>query len=444
MAQEYIHDSYYQSSHIKWVDIHQSNKISIEVWLSKLLFHDDLKRVVYCTPDIAFRKRIENMDTGKNDEAPLKPEMLNLPFASFNMTGGLEPDDRYAAVNATEAVTGLYYPIEDRLMRTIAVKTKYKVTCFFSRQDDVRFAEQLLFQEKTPEHPIWMHNRVKWRNIEIDLPTYVTIENINSNPEYKESDWLKENRIFTIEIELTSRSYLLTINNVDKIIQLPMRFASYKDEFEEDEYIEVLTEEVALTWVANKFDIDTDVEKVDLEDEDVKFFSPYFTNQYMSDAEILQSMAIPNKYMTDTIRSYFQEDTACILNSWFYDEVKSTYDKVRIAFKIKPSTFKYFDHMTLTIPTKQPIEITDCHTTETFITGLYPNSTYKLTFTLYSTDGTLQRYYLTFTTKDDIKNIAPTEGHINKEPVKETTPEKPKPPLETQIKSPGLVGMKFV
>ena len=422
MAEEFIQNNYFNSTNIKWVDVHRSNKISIEAFFTKLLFHDDLSRIIYATPDIAFRKRIEMLDQGKDDEAPLKPEMLDLPFASFSMSGDPEPDDRMAAVNATESVTGLYYEDEDRLMRTTAIKTKYKVICYFSRLDDVRIAQQLLFQEMIPKHPIWMYTPVKWRLITVNLPTFVSIESINTSPEYKERDWLTKNRIFPIEIELTSRSYMLTINNVDKIIQLPMRFANYEDVFEDDEYEEIITEEVALTWAAQKFDIDINTDEVDTDDSDYKLYSPYFVNLEMSDEELASGVAIPNKYMTDTVRAYWQEDTTCVLSAYKYDSTKSTTYKARIAFKVKPSTFKYFDYMELYIPTKVPVKVTDCHATEAYIEGLYPNSTYKLTITLYAIDGTLQRYYLTFTTKDSDDNIAPQTDDVGSIMVENTTP----------------------
>lgn len=416
MAEEFIQGNYYNSTNVKWVDTHRSNKISIEAFFTKLLFHDDLSRIIYSSPDVAFRKRIESLDKGKDDETPLKPEMLNLPFASFYMSGDPEPDDRVAAVNAAESVTGLYYEVEDRLMRTTAVKTKYKVTCYFSRLDDVRIAQQLVYWEMIPRHPIWMHNTVKWRGINIELPTYVSIESINTNPEYKERDWLTKNRIFPIEIELTSRSYQLGINNVDKIIQLPMRFASYKDEFEEDEYVEIITEEVALNWASQKFQIDIDRSEINRNDNEYKLYSPYFINQEMTEQELTESVAIPNRYMTDTVRAYWQEDTACMLNAYRYDEARSTPNRARVAFKIKPSTFKYFKNMELYIPTKKPVIVDDCHATEAYIDGLYPNSKYKLTLTVYSLDNTLQRYYLTFTTKNSESNQAPQPEIINKVP----------------------------
>ena len=133
----------------------------------------------------------------------------------------------------------------------------------------------------------------------------------------------------------------------------------------------------------------------------------------MSEGELLEKVALPNKYMSDSIRAYWQEDTTCTLTRYMYDEARSTPDTARIAFKVKPSMFKYFDHMELYIPTKPTVTVTDCHDTEAFITGLYPNSEYKLTITLYSLDNTLQRYYLSFKTKNSPDNAAPQPEKIN-------------------------------
>ena len=83
MAEQFIQNTYYASTRKKYVDIYRSINASIEWWISKLLFHDDLKRIVYATQDIAFRKRIETLDKGKNDKAPLKDEMTNLQFATY-------------------------------------------------------------------------------------------------------------------------------------------------------------------------------------------------------------------------------------------------------------------------------------------------------------------------------------------------------------------------
>ena len=153
--------------------------------------------------------------------------MLDLPFATYSQVGDVEPDDRPAAVNAGESVDGVYFADEDRLMRSLAVMIKYKVVCFFSRRDDVQVAQQLTMWEQEPKSPIWLYSNVIWRNMKIDIPTFITVDNINTNPDYKETDWLTKNKIFPMEIELTVRTYQLLINMLINI-QLPYRFLNTK------------------------------------------------------------------------------------------------------------------------------------------------------------------------------------------------------------------------
>lgn len=414
--EEFINKSYYDSSSKKFIDIHRSHQASIEWFIAKLLFKDDLKRVVYGTQDNIFRKRIESLDTGKNDTAPLKRESLDLPFAGYFQSGDVEPDDRPAAVNAGQAVDGIYYPDEDRTMRSLAVMYHYKVICFFESLENVRIAQQLLFWEKEPKSPIWLYSNVVWRNTVISVPTNLTIESITTHPDYKETDWLIKNRIFPVEIDITIRSYQLLINNVDKIIQLPIRFANYKDLYEEDEESSsIITEEVVLNWAAQKFDLNMNPDDVDTEKEDYKLYSPLFVEKELTVPEVAEScVKVPNEYTTDVIRGYWQTDTSCVLNAYMYDELKSTPEKARIAFRVKPSTFKYFDRLTLYIPTKEKVTVTDCHATEAYIDGLYPNSEYKLTLSLHALDGTIANYFIKFKTKNSESNEAPQPEKINK------------------------------
>lgn len=418
MAEEFIQDNYYHSSRTKFIDTHISTKCGIEWWLSRLLFNNEPSRVVYATPDIAFRKRIETLDKGKNDEEPLKPEMLNLPYATYYQLGDPEPDDRVAAVNAHQSLVGEYQEEFDRNIRSLAVMTKYKITCYFSRRDDVRQAGQLLLWEKEPKYPIKLYHDITYRGVKLSLPVFMTIESINTNPDYKETEWLNKNRIFMVDVEVSVRSYQLLINNINNIIQLPIRFKNFIDDYDDENPTEsVLTEEVVLQWAANKFAIDLDVNKIDESGPEYSALlkSPYFEQVPLTETEQARLVAnVPTEYTTDVIKAYWQRDTKCVLNSYYYNEAKSTPDTAHIKFKVKPSTFNYWDKMILSIPTKDDVVITDCHDVEAYFPGLYPNSEYTMTIRLWATDGTLQVYYLTFTTPNSEDNEAPQPEKINK------------------------------
>ena len=117
-----------------------------------------------------------------------------------------------------------------------------------------------------------MYNEIEWRNRIIKLPMAIKIDELKSNSsEYKETDFLTKNEIFTITVEFTVRTYQLLINNIQKIFQLPMRFSNFIDTYEEDEeHIDYFTEQVVLLWAGQKFDIDVDSSKVDEDSEEIQ------------------------------------------------------------------------------------------------------------------------------------------------------------------------------
>ena len=120
----------------------------------------------------------------------------------------------------------------DRNIRSLATMAKYKISCFYSRRDDIRLAQQLVLWEQEPKYQIRLLSPVQYKNTTLDLPIFITIDSITTNPDYKETEWLEKNRIFIMDIELTVRSYQLLINNVEKVIQLPIRFHEIKDTYE--------------------------------------------------------------------------------------------------------------------------------------------------------------------------------------------------------------------
>ena len=388
--QEFIQNNYYSTTNKKFVDTHRSTKIAIEFFLSKLLLHDDLKRIVYCSPEKTFRTRIEQLDTSKGFDMnkPLKQENLELPYISFFKTGETEPDDRMASATAEHALTGQYVEEFGQRVRALATKTTYKANCFFARQDDVRIASQLLLWEKEPKYPIRLYDVVRWRNKDFAIPVFLTIENINSNPEYKETDWLKENRIFTIEVEFTVRSYQLLINNVDKIIQLPVRFSNYIDNYEEDEDtgVEYFTEKVILEWAAKKFDLDIDPDEIDVNDPEYVRMTT-FLNQ--DNPEVVEEKErLGNEYTIDILRGYFDDDANASLMSYeatesIYDKENNTYSE-KISYMLKPEELENFSKIVFSIPTKEDVEVTDPNVTSIEFKNLYPNSSYPMTIMLYS------------------------------------------------------------
>lgn len=426
MAREERELSYYGSSiSNKWIDIHQSVKCCIEKFLAELLFKKDYSRIVYSMPDIALRRRIETLESGKTGEElqvdKFRPISLQLPFAAYYQSGDWEADDRPAAMNTSQAVLGIYDMNIYRRLRSLACKAKYKVSLFFGRRDDVRVAQQLLYWELEPKHPVWMYSSFKWKGKLIAIPAFLTIESINTTPEWEERKFLELQRVFPIEVEFTVRSYQVVIPDVEGIVKLPYRFQNY--DFDEDETI-YITEETLLEFAVEKWGLDDDVSKVDIEDPTLvtsarKFFE---SNEYTEQQLRALSRSLPSNTTADIIRGYFTESTEVNLNSYVYDEEESTTTSAVIKFAIKPADYKYFEKMLFVVPGKTPIEISDCKQKEVTINDLHPNSTYDCVILTYSTSGSVTTFNLSFTTKADKNDTTPTPQKIN-------------------AKIPGLVGM---
>ena len=89
LGTEYQGTGYYDEDRSKFVDIHNSIKISIESFLATILFKGDLSRIVYCKEDIAFRRRVELVDSANKDTTNIQPLSLQLPFACFSKSSCL-------------------------------------------------------------------------------------------------------------------------------------------------------------------------------------------------------------------------------------------------------------------------------------------------------------------------------------------------------------------
>lgn len=418
MAREEKEYSYYgESVKSKWIDIHLSVKCCIEKFLAELLFKNDYSRIVYSQPDIALRRRIETLDKGKTGEELLvnkfQPISLGLPFASYSQSGDWEADDRPFVQNTASAVLGIYDMNIYRRLRILPCKAKYKANLYFGRRDDVRTAQQLLYWEQEPKHPIWMYSTFTWKERPIAIPAFLTIESINTSPDWQERDFLEKQRVFPIEVEFTVRSYQVVIPNVDGVVNLPYRFQNYDVDEGDNMYI---TEEALLEFAVEKWGVDTDESKIDTEDEELNANAKkYFETDNYSKKQLANlALSLPSNMTSDFIRGYFSETTEVNLNKFLYYEPTSTTTSAVIKYAIKPADYKYFEKIVFIVPGKEPITVTDCKQKEIIIENLYPNSTYECNILTYSTSGAISTFNLTFTTKSDSNDKAPTPEKINK------------------------------
>lgn len=427
MAVEEVQRGYYDDAKKKWIDINLSVKCCVSKFLAEVLFKNDYSRVVYAMPDAVFRRRIETLDRGKTGEELLKdkfkPTSLELPFGAFNQSGDWEADDRPYAQNASQTVYGIYDRTIYKRLRILPCKSKWKITLYYSRRDDVKQAAQRLYWEQEPKHPARMYCVFNWKGNPVAIPANITIESINTKPEWEELKFLENQRIYPIEVELTVRSYQVVIPTSEAVVTLPYRWQHLLHDDDSDIYI---AEETVLEFVNERWDNIDVKSEVDTSNAELNAIAKkFFENSSYTEEQIQQlGKSLSNETTYDIIKGFYTETTEVALNTFLYYEPTSTSTKAVIKYAVKPADYKYFEEIVFVIPGQENIVVKDCKQKEVVIEGLHPSSTYDIVILTKSTTGNITTFNLSFTTKEDPDNPAPTPQKIN-------------------AKIPGLIGMQI-
>ena len=437
MAVEKQTKAYYYEDAKSFIDIHDSAKVCLEQYLSKVLFFDDPTRIIYSMPDFVFRRRTDLLDQKKLETLDLSPISLQLPFGAYYQSSDWENDDRPAATQTGQILLGQYSQELRRYVRSRAVMASFKVMLFFSRRDDVRQAVQKLNWEANPKGPARLYTGRSWRGNMIGIPVFVTIEKVDSKPEWKSTDWLEKQKIYPVEIECKVRSYELLINKSNKVISLPVRFSpTYDDSWSESNDNIYITNEVDLDFFCEKFNWKKNIDNVDFSNEDIqanirRICSP---STVITDEEAKNAvMKLPSTDTRDIIRGYFSETEEVTFNHLEFNKAKSKIIKhgdinntevvAWLDINIKKADRKFFDYCTVLVPGHENVTFDDCDADHLEIQGLYPRSTYECTFIMYSTNGTTNIVRYTFTTPDILEEIDETSNvYIKEESRKSVNP----------------------
>ena len=195
--QYYIHYSYIPTYYFLYK--------SLEKWLEDRIFRGDASRVFCASNNYAFRRRFELTDTSKNYK-DIEVSSLQFPFANYwPQNNGWQVDTRPAGNPAPLIYTGIYEGLTK--IRASSGNLTIPVTFYFDREDDARMAYEKLYFYTYNEHNY--STDAVYANQILELPIIISIQNLRFNPNYIESDWLKQNRIFIVTIDAVVRSYFL-------------------------------------------------------------------------------------------------------------------------------------------------------------------------------------------------------------------------------------------
>ena len=210
-SQYYVHRSYVNS----YYHIYKY----IEKWFSSNLFRNDLSRVFLASDDYCFRRRFELTDTSKNFDT-LEFESLRFPFANYwPQNTGWKADPRPAGNPAALVYSGIY--VGNTKVRAASGILDVPVTLWFDREDDARFAYDRLYFYSFNEHndsvnvPYGRSDTLTDEGYfantpnTLGLPMVLTIKDLQFNPQFKETDWLKKQRVFVIKCTVTMRTFAI-------------------------------------------------------------------------------------------------------------------------------------------------------------------------------------------------------------------------------------------
>lgn len=235
----YVHTSYVPTYYYAY--------ISLEEWISTVIFRKDISRVFMASDDYAFRRRFELTDMSQDYEQ-LEASSLRFPFANYNILNqGWQKDEREAANTAAQVYAGLY--VGTTKLQAAAVTTEIPVQFYFDREDDARFAYDRLFFFSFNPH--YYKASVPYSNNTLEIPYTFEFEDLSFNPNFTESDWLKQNRIFVISVKFKVSSYIILPPNQPDWNATQEEIDTFDDGIEN--YI--LTEDVILDFWSRNTDL---------------------------------------------------------------------------------------------------------------------------------------------------------------------------------------------
>ena len=201
-------------NHRFYVNSYYAMYKALEKWISKKIFRNDLSRVFLASDDYAYRRRFELTDTSVDYES-LDFSSLRFPFANYwPQNVGWIPDDRVAAKQAALTYLGIY--VGNTKVKAASGILPIDVTFWFDREDDARLAYDILYFHSFNEH--YYGTTVSYgidttspsmTSPTLELPANIELTSLKFNPEFKESDWLKKQRVFPIKCTFEMRSFVI-------------------------------------------------------------------------------------------------------------------------------------------------------------------------------------------------------------------------------------------
>jgi len=188
-----------------------STNIAVYNFLADRLFEGDVNRIVWASSEKTFRKRQEQVNARKN---PLIGT-LDMPYCSFRLCqDGLENAVHRQWFNQALNVEGQWIEELGRKVRQTPVQLRYEGVICVQHDTDLYWLQQLLLWNASNETiltPILETKSDGGKEEEIKNIAVVTIAP-HMNGRFSEDEWVRNNKIQAIDVDIQADTYLLLDN----------------------------------------------------------------------------------------------------------------------------------------------------------------------------------------------------------------------------------------
>jgi hypothetical protein len=188
-----------------------ANSIALENHFSSLLFHNDLNRIIYSPNEFCFKERLRKNKSESN---------LNFPFMNYyllDINQDTSPRSLWNNMNEVQGMLGDDYQAKlGYKLKLVPVTMEYEGTVFYNQPYDVLYGQQRIQKQASNEtilsgvYTVPIASGVVSVSGTYDLynPLFVNYS-IDYNDQYSQDDWLIQNKILTIGLDIKVITYFI-------------------------------------------------------------------------------------------------------------------------------------------------------------------------------------------------------------------------------------------
>ena len=201
---EFVVPKYYDTT--KFSNTFDLVRISLEYTFAQELFKSDGTRIFYASKPWAFRARLNKL----NQNGAQSTSSLQCPFGAYYQRDNWKMSKQPGVQNTTVALPGIQEEATNYItMRWLTTDLDFDFVAFYDRFDEAQLAYETLTWYRYPSPQFYALDGLTYRGQNIQLPMLVDLQDIRFNQDYKERDWLEQQRIFPVECTVHVTSAIL-------------------------------------------------------------------------------------------------------------------------------------------------------------------------------------------------------------------------------------------